>query len=1065
MTESRDGWKPAENLTPLTITNRSGLDRLRYRVGTHSAFLESMKSRLWSQDSSIVGALTSDTTNNFADALLDAWATVADVLTFYQERIANEGYLRTATEHRSLVELARLVGYVPRPGVAASVYLAYTVEKDLSLQLEKGRASFSTKEPTVTIPLGTRVQTIPGPGELPQSFETAEPLEARASWNKLKPRLTRPQHITPENVETLDTLYVDGVSTGLKTNDLLLFVFRNPATRFHRRIAVVHDPDTDKKRTKVTLQPISQLRAVAKAIDSFVSGPHKDGQKETQAEKARRKIIDSIKQEVVGNAPPKERLARIDQTIATLERIQRQRGVQETEHWITQVVSILKKSRGVEGAKDDTASLIVAADGPPSEKVYDVLTKISWSKETPLSDRLQRTSLEEINPVTVYAFRMKASLFGHNAPKKPQKLNDKSVMEFGEWPVKDTKTDNVLYLDASYDKIEPNSWAVLEYSPHERILVTPINTVDAGISRAAYGITGKSTRLTLSSAIAEGKFWFQKGDTFDVVRQTVVYAQSEELRLAGEPIVAPIGGKARTEDKKEIREPLRIDLDGYVDGLKPDRWLIVSGEEEVDTHPLNEEIGLTEDLKNKLPGKVRIEGVTRREVVQLGAVEHGWPTLPQTDKNETNPAPGEAVHTSLLLANDLRYCYKRETVEIYGNVVRATHGETRKEILGSGDASKALQRFSLSQNPLTYTAASTPTGSASSLKVYVNDVQWHEADDLPLTDLGPSDRRFVVHTDDEQKTTIVFGDGMNGARLPTGAANVRAEYRTGIGRAGNVEAERIRLLMARPLGVKEVDNPVRASGGADPEKGELIRENASLGVMAFGRVVSVQDYEDFARGFAGIGKARAELLRHGRQQFIHLTIAGIDDSPIDKESDLYKKLTDALRTYGDPHHQFLIDPRELLVLVLSANIVVLREHQWITVEENVRASLLKQFSFANRALGQDAFLSEVINAIQKVSGVQYVDVDVFDYISEMQGEGKLRRLLTFPELDRLASIKSENKNKPERKDKPREKPNERPKAAITVNTARTVNGTVCPAQLAYIPFAVPNAIVLKQRLT
>ena len=45
-------------------------------------------------------------------ALLDGWATVADVLGFYQERIANnEGYLRTATERRSVLELARLVGY------------------------------------------------------------------------------------------------------------------------------------------------------------------------------------------------------------------------------------------------------------------------------------------------------------------------------------------------------------------------------------------------------------------------------------------------------------------------------------------------------------------------------------------------------------------------------------------------------------------------------------------------------------------------------------------------------------------------------------------------------------------------------------------------------------------------------------------------------------------------------------------------------------------------------------------------------------------------------------------
>src|ERR1035438_8476224 len=67
-----------------------------------------------------------------AIALLDAWAVVADVLTFYQERIANEGYLPTATERRSLLELARLVNYTLRPGVSASVYLAFTVQSGFS---------------------------------------------------------------------------------------------------------------------------------------------------------------------------------------------------------------------------------------------------------------------------------------------------------------------------------------------------------------------------------------------------------------------------------------------------------------------------------------------------------------------------------------------------------------------------------------------------------------------------------------------------------------------------------------------------------------------------------------------------------------------------------------------------------------------------------------------------------------------------------------------------------------------------------------------------------------------
>src|SRR5690242_9614665 len=189
-----------EKVTPRTLVNRPGLTALDYRIGTHGAFFETMLARLSNLgipieefarelggSFSLPGTSTSSTsfyplrglttrsTDDPSIALLDAWAVVADVLTFYQERIANEGYLRTAVERRSILELARLVGYAPRPGVAATVYLAYTIDDKM--------------QDPVEIPRGARAQSVPGPGELPQSFETIEKLIARASYNNLRPRL------------------------------------------------------------------------------------------------------------------------------------------------------------------------------------------------------------------------------------------------------------------------------------------------------------------------------------------------------------------------------------------------------------------------------------------------------------------------------------------------------------------------------------------------------------------------------------------------------------------------------------------------------------------------------------------------------------------------------------------------------------------------------------------------------------------------------------------------------------------------------------------------------------
>src|SRR5262245_48260662 len=209
--------------TPLDTSSRPGLPALRYRVGTHGDFLETMKARLATTTVEGVGAdgqtlstfrpLAGLTTRDPSDpsiALLDGWAVVADVLSFYQERIANEGYLRTATERRSVLELARLTGYALRPGVASSVYLAYTLDDG--------------SDP-VEIPEGSRSQSIPAPGETAESFETSEALTAHVEWNDLGVRRTRPQDIDFDSVLELEELTVDGTSTGLVAGDKLLFEF------------------------------------------------------------------------------------------------------------------------------------------------------------------------------------------------------------------------------------------------------------------------------------------------------------------------------------------------------------------------------------------------------------------------------------------------------------------------------------------------------------------------------------------------------------------------------------------------------------------------------------------------------------------------------------------------------------------------------------------------------------------------------------------------------------------------------------------------------------------------
>ena len=61
---------------------------------------------------------------------------------------------------------------------------------------------------------------------------------------------------------------------------------------------------------------------------------------------------------------------------------------------------------------------------------------------------------------------------------------------------------------------------------------------------------------------------------------------------------------------------------------------------------------------------------------------------------------------------------------------------------------------------------------------------------------------YITRSDEDGNTVLQFGDGVHGARLPTGQENVRATYRKGVGTGGNVKAGQLTTLLTRPLGLK-----------------------------------------------------------------------------------------------------------------------------------------------------------------------------------------------------------------------------------------------------------------------
>jgi hypothetical protein len=864
--------------TPRRLHNAPGLPAIAYRVGRHGDFRASMLARLSSSDHPALAELTTRDADDFSIALCDAAATMLDVLGFYQERIANESYLRTAVERRSVLELARLIGYEPAPGVAASAWLAFTIQEAPGLP--------GQTQPPSAVPVGTRAQSVPGPDEQPQTFETTEAIDARAEWNAMGVRARTTWMPSRDDVD----LYLDGVSTGLAPGDAILIVGQERAK------------DTGSERWDVR---------IVTAVEADTAVGH-------------------------------------------------------------------TRVRWNEGLGSHTPSVLPSQDSP-----------------------------------RVYALRQRASLFGHNAPDPRLMSTTKgsalsSLIEGSganrKW--KDyTIAANRIDLDAAYPKITAGSWVALDASgscssggPYTELY----RAADASVvSRVDFGLSARITRVVPDGTENLDSKHFP-------LSCTAVYAQSEELTVASRPIREPAFGSVITLATLQpaIGPGRALALSG-----KRQRIVIADGVQGLTMTPAGgapiplaagstlalaaaplrivgaSAFPMTPDAFGAAIGTSTTLRLTIRDrdgtvgVTDVAGSSFALRPSFDTDEllSEVVVVGGDATDvehdrdgTTFHLAAGLQHVYERQSLRVNANVARATHGETVPETLGSGAARQSDQRFTLRQPPLTYVSAATPSGRASTLAVRVNELLWHEV--RSLYGFGPRDRVFTTLRDDRGATTVVFGDGVEGARLPSGTDNVRALYRKGIGVAGNLDIGRLGTLVTRPLGVTGVTNPEPARGGQDAEEQQATSGNAPLSVLTLGRAVSVQDYEDFSRTFAGIAKAHAAWIPAGPGRGVLVSVAGEKGGAIDSSDATYGSLLGALRQFGDATLSLRLESYRPATFRLRVSIKVDPDADPAIVVARSRDALRAAFSFGARGFGQMVSVDEVDLVLHRVPGLVAVNV-------------------------------------------------------------------------------------------
>jgi len=842
--------KGVGRLVPVGHVNRPGLDEVRFRVGTHAGFRSTMLAEISRKET--LRHLGRRTNDDFTIALLDAWAVTLDVLTFYQERIVNETFLRTAVERRSLLELARLIGYELRPGLAAGTLLAFTLD------------AAAGSPPEVTIPAGTAAQSIPTKEEVPQTFETSLDLLARPSLNRIRPRLTYTQSFTADTRR----FFVKGTAANLKPGDpVLLVTGADGGTHQLLRVQLVR-PDPAKARTQV------DLALEPPALEPPAPAPY---------------------------------MSLFDIDLGVLAKLN-----------FGDLGTSL--DQGVFPAKD-----IAGALKHGGHSVADITSFLA-------DKRVPRPPPTTAGVPGLYALRATAAPFGHNAPRY-----DTTPVEWraavGPFPTswescpidQDSQSDpleegvTAVDLDQEVKEIVVDDWLVLS-SQAQGGRVYRVGSVVAR-SRADFGLSGRTSHVVVKTAPGTNPAPLADVSKY-TIRDTVVLTVGERLALADLPIDTIDAGT------------MGLELEDIVPDLPVGRTLILRGIRTGD-----------------------FGGVPGTEALTVDSVFQG-------------------LYTSVLLAKPITYGYRRDTVEILANVAEATHGESRAEVVGSGDAAQAFQVFRLRQSPLTYvSSAESPTGGLAALAVAVNGIRWKPVPSL--YPLGPKDRGYAVRLDDDGRTELHFGDGIHGARLPTGTENVAAAYRSGLGSPGLVGADRIALLPRKPLGVREVTNPLPSSGAQDPQTRDEARRNAPLTVRTLDRIVSLADFEDFARSFSGIAKARADWVWEGARRLVHVTVAG--PSGAAAAPTVLENLLATMEKARVPHLASRLTPFEGLVFSLVAWLRVDPDMDEKVVLGNAEAAVRSAFSFAAREFVQGVAVSELIAVLERAEGVLAVDLDALAY--------------------------------------------------------------------------------------
>jgi hypothetical protein len=1030
--------KPAVAPTPLLIENRAGLSALAYRIGTFAEFRTAMLDAISTEPA--LARLSTRTSDDYAITLIELWAAVADVLTFYQERIANEAYLRTATLRDSMIRIVRLVDYQLGRGAAATALVAFTLEP-------------GARTP---IPVGLRMQSVPVGNAQPQKYETLEALVGDARFNRVRV-LPAPRRFTAQAsaVRALVRPGPDTVAaaTAWALGDRIAFWTTSTAPD---RLAIVTLTGValDEDRLSVAWTPPLPPDWPAATFAAFPVA----------------KTARTFK--LFGNGHPAQ------YNVPSIP------DSAKPNEWVVKLISTDFTFAGHQTVDTTPADTKPAADQLFLDAVYQglgvgSLLLVAFQSTVVM---VQVTAVEQSHAtrgsVATAITKLSVALLDGTA------VDFSSVTDVRDVQIHELAGPLVHLWDSAYPPRVAESpvylpgarsgWdtlgaaraltkgafvagatlAAVDLLPGRRVMLADGATTVAARVRAS-DLIGNS--LTLATTAADRSTLAAIGFAPGVARrQTALVsaplATTATLTNAAPALLVTVGahppqtisaaasgahalGDVAATMESALRAAMPI-VSGFAnavvravtDDAGAHRLVVLAGtpDDALAIAPAAHDVDTVRELGLDAPHARYVDGLLSGGLdpagphVAAGALAFAYDTAPPVattlpDISSATPAhvatalrgalaaapplPAPALVTALgdrvlvlpailsaeppaylrlLLDADAPYDLDAATAQLSANVALASNGETvRNEVLGDGDASVPFQRFALRKAPVTYVVEPNATELSSTVTLTVDGIAWSEVPTLYAA--GPRDAVYATRMADDGTESIQFGDGVHGARVTSGRANVVATYRRGTGAAGRVTAGALTALLDRPHGLKAVTNPLAADGGTDPEALAAAKANAPNTVRTFGRAIALGDFVQIALEGGAAAKAAATWVWDGERRVIHLTVAGAGGTTFSPAG--LSRIAAVMHERRDPNHRLLIANYAPVAIVVAAALTVDARYDNEAVRAAATAALLDSLSFDRLRFGEPVHLSEIYTTLQNVAGVVSVDVNDLNFKS------------------------------------------------------------------------------------